>query len=274
MRKVLIILLVFISLVGMVIWYGARPLLNLSGVHGRAGLRIESSPKSKVSINGKESGSTPYQNENLSAGEYLISLEVSESTASSKPSWSGYVRLNPGTLSVVNRELNEQKSAQSGEVITLDQGRGATITSTPPGADVMIDGKFLGRTPLSLSSLGSGEHQFLISKENFLKRSIRSTIVDDFNLNLSVDLAIAEADLTKLPVIPVSSSAEVIVKQTPTGFLNVRSSASTNGKIVAKVNPGDTLVLLEELPNWDRIRTADGKEGYVASSFVEKKINQ
>jgi uncharacterized protein YgiM (DUF1202 family) len=159
-------------------------------------------------------------------------------------------------------------------VITLESGKGVTVISTPPEAEVLIDGEVKGRTPLTLSSLGPGEHQFIINKDNFLKRSIRATLLDGYNLVIAVDLAIAEADLTKLPVIPITQTAEVIVKKTPTGFLRVRSAPNVGSSEVFQVKPGDTLVLLEEKPNWNRIRTSDGKEGWVSSSYVEKKKNQ
>lgn len=249
-----------------------KPLSQVLGVTSRAGLRVEANKSAAVSINDKQVGEAPYQDEDLTAGEYLISIKSpGEGSGSAELSWQGYVKLNAGTLSVINRDLSAKKSDQSGEVITLERGKGVTVVSTPPQAEVIIDGESKGITPLTVSDLGPGEHQFIISKDNFLKRSIRATLLDGFNLVLTVDLAIAEADLTKLPVIPVSSSAQVTVKSTPTGFLRIRATASTNAKEVAQVKPGDVLTLLEEQPNWDRVRTEDGEEGWVASSYVEKK---
>lgn len=272
MRKVLVIILVFLSVLVLILRYGMKPLSQVLGVTSRAGLRVEANKSAAVSIDGKQVGEAPYQDEDLTAGEYLISLKSQgEGSESGELSWQGYVKLNPGTLSIVNRDLSAKKSDQSGEVITLEKGKGITIVSTPPQAEVIIDGQSRGVTPLSVSDLGSGEHQFIISKDNFIQKSIRATLLEGFNLVLTVDLAIAEADLTKLPVVPVSFSREVVVKKTPTGFLRIRASASTNAKEVAQVKPGDVLTLLEEQPNWDRVRTSDNKEGWVASSYVEKK---
>lgn len=266
------IILVFLSVLVLILRYGMKPLGQVLGLTSRAGLRVEANKSASVSIDGKQVGEAPFQDEDLTAGEYLISLKSSgEGSNSGEISWQGYVKLNPGTLSIVNRDLSAKKSDQSGEVITLEKGKGITIVSTPPQAEVIIDGQSRGVTPLSVSDLGPGEHQFIISKDNFLKRSVRATLLEGFNLVLTVDLAIAEADLTKLQVVPVSFSKQVVVKQTPTGFLRIRAAASTSAKEVAQVKPGDVLTLLEEQPNWDRVRTEDNKEGWVASAYVEKK---
>ncbi|MBI2022723.1 PEGA domain-containing protein [Candidatus Daviesbacteria bacterium] len=271
MRKAVIILLTFISIIALILRFGSKPLIKTLGLEPRAGLRVESDQKSKVTINGQEVGSTPYQNQNLKEGEYQVSLKKEEATSSSGLVWQGYVKLYGGTVTVVNRELSEKQSQASGEIITLEKGKGVTVISNPSSAQVLIDGKAVGRTPISISSIAPGEHQFLISKENFLKRSIRVTLEDGYNLTLNVDLAQDEVDLTKIVTVPIKETQQVIVTQTPTGFLRVREEANLNSKEVARVAPGDTLTLLEEIPNWNRVRLPDGKEGYVSSSYTEKK---
>lgn len=273
MRKFTISLLLFLSLIGILLYFGYPILVQRLGLQGRAGLKIDSNPKSKVLVNNKDVGFTPYQDENLTEGEYLVTLESQDASASGqlKNAWQGYVRLNTGTLSVVNRDLSDSSTSSSGEIIVLEEGEGVTVVSTPSDSVVSIDGKERGRTPLTVSDLSPGEHQFIISHDNFLNRSIRANLVDGYNLKLSVDLALSEADLTKISAQPISQTQTVVVKKTPTGFLNVRETASTNGNIITKLKPGDELTLLEEVPNWDRIRTSDGKEGYVSSAYVEKK---
>ncbi len=88
---------------------------------------------------------------------------------------------------------------------------------------------------------------------------------------LNVDLALSEADLTQLSAPVISETPKVVVKDTPTGFLRVREKAAVTSQELAKVAPGDELVLLEELDEWVRIRLSNGTEGYVSSTYVEKK---
>lgn len=275
MRKtvtVILLLLALLSFILLLVRFGAKPLMSIWGEQDRAGLRVESIPDAKVKVDGEEMGGTPFQKEDFEAGEYLVSVEKD------KFSWQGYVKLISGTLTVVNRELAQSKSAQSGEVITLEEGKGlpagrqgVTILSSPDASDVEIDGKSYGKTPLYISDLVPGEHTFLLSHSNFLKRSIKAILPDGYNLMIKVDLAISEADLTSIQSEPVQSQKELIVKNTPVGFLRVRSKPSTSSEEIARVSPGDTLILLEETPGWKRVKLPDGKEGYVSSAYVEEK---
>lgn len=271
MKKVILFILVFLSVLAIIIKFSYKPLSELLKFEQRAGLRVEASKKSKILINNKEVGETPFQDENLIEGEYLIDLQpLSDATAAATVSWQGHVKLNGGTLTVVNRELEAKQSASSGEVITLEKGSGATIISNPAGAVVSVDGQEKGRTPLSVQ-VSAGEHQFLLSKDNFLKRSIRATLVEGYNLVLSVDMAISEADLTKIPTVATNPLTQLVVKNTPTGFLRIRATSSTSGKEVGRVSPGDTLTLIDESSGWYKVKLQNGIEGFVSSDYVEKK---
>ena len=274
MRKILLIILAFLSVVALVVRFGSTPLIQFLGTNQRAGLRIEANKKSEVFINGHSVGETPFQDENLKGEEYLVALNEIESSESGI-SWQGYVKLNNGTLSVINRELTATPVTSSGETITLKKSDTSlskiTIVSVPGEALVSVDGKEYGRTPITIDGIVGGEHQFLLSKENYLNRSIRATVVSGYDLQLSVDLAISEADLSKSVTIPVSSQKAVTVKQTPVGFLRVREDATVNAKEVTRISPGEKLVLLEEKPGWSKVRMADGKEGWVSSAYIDKK---
>lgn len=279
MRKVILLILVFLSVVAILLRFASKPLSDALGLRPRAGIRVEANLKSKVficqkvtsnpcDIENSEVGVTPYQDESLTEGEYLVRVKSEEGNKT----WQGYINLNAGTLSVINRELGDTPALSSGEVMTLGKGTGVTIISTPSNAEVTVDGKVRGRTPLSLPDVSGGEHQLLISKDDFLKRSIRVNLEQNFALTLGVDLAIAEADLTKVttPAEPPKTT-EIVILKTPTNFLRVRNAPSVSAKEIGRVNTGDTLVLLEELPSWDRVRMPDGKEGYVSSAYTQKK---
>ncbi len=272
MKKVIVILLVFISLISIIFQFGAKPLGKVLGIQSRSGIKVESTQKAKIFLNNEEKGETPFQDDNLSSGDYLITLKPLEvSSSSASVFWEGYAKLNPGTLTVVNREITDKKETASGEIIALEVGAGSTVISTPTDAEVIIDGVLKGRTPVSIPDLTPGEHQFIISKDNFLKRSIRAKVLDGYKLVLTVDLSISEADLTKIPTAPITQTTQIIIKKTPTGFLRVREKSNINSKEIAQVKVGETLVLLEEIPNWNRVRLSDGKEGWVSSSYTEKK---
>ena len=86
MKKMLLIILAFLSVVAIGIRFGAEPLMNYLGSNQRAGLRIEASKKSKVTINNQIVGETPFQDENLKTGSYLVGLEADEASRSGEAS--------------------------------------------------------------------------------------------------------------------------------------------------------------------------------------------
>lgn len=269
MRKILLPILVFLSVISIFLQLGSGYIKNALGQGVKAGVRVESNQSARVFLNNEEKGPVPFQDDNLKPGDYLITLKSDDTTAP-KTLWEGYAKLNEGTLTIVIRDLADKKENFSGEVISLENGQGAIVTSSPSGSEILVDGKLAGRTPLAIPDLSQGEHQFIISHENYLKRSIRSKVINNLVLNLSVDLAISEPDLTKLPTTPISSSQEVTIKSTPTGFLRVRETPSVNGKEVGQVKPKETYPLLEESAGWARIRLKDYKEGWVSSAYIQK----
>lgn len=265
MKKAAYLILIFISVLVLLVRFLVNPLTSYLGFGQRAGIKITSIPQAKVFLDDKEAGTTPYQNETLKPKEYLVRLSSPDGL------WQGKVSVKGGTLAVVNRELSSQTASSSGEVLTLTSGKGAVVVSNPSQAALQVDGKNYGKTPLSISDLASGEHTFLLSHDNYLKRSIRAFIPANLVLNLVVDLAIAEADLTVVAVNPQVNPNQVVVKDTPTGFLRIREQPSIASAEVGRISPGDKLILLEEVSGWDKVRLPDGRQGYVSSSYVKKQ---
>lgn len=266
MKKIIVWLLVILSFVVLIVRYSAKAEEILLGIKQRSGISVFSTPdEALVFLDGKEVGKTPFEDKNLDVKQYTIKLDKDGA------SWQGNVKLTSGTMAIINRDLAKDQASSSGEVLTLDRGRGVTIVSNPNDAEIEIDGAKSGKTPSSIN-LNPGEHTIVISHPNYLKRSIKASLPSNFNLTISVDLALSEVDLTTISAPVITQTLEVVVKQTPTGFLRVRDLASLSGKEIAKVNQGDRLILLEEQNGWDRIRLPDGREGFVSAAYVEKKI--
>ena len=61
----------------------------------------------------------------------------------------------------------------------------------------------------------------------------------------------------------------VLIKETGTGYLNVRDKAGFGG-IVDRVTPGEKYVLVEETSGWVKIKVNNTVEGWVSSDYVEK----
>ncbi len=268
MKKTVFLTLLLISIVLIVAKFASLPINQFLGSRERAGIKVLSVPdQADVYINGQMVGKTPYQSSDLEAQEYSIKV------ANHDLSWQGKVDLNGGTLAVVNRELNKESSSSAGEILTLEKGTGVFVNSLPDKSTVEIDGVAQGETPLVIP-VTPGDHDFVLSHQGFLKRSIKATIPDNFRLDLNVDLSVADLDSSITAAPTITESPKVVVKDTPTGFLRVRDKPSVSGSEVEQVKPGDELVLLEEGPSWDKVQLSDGKEGYVSVTYLQKKAVQ
>lgn len=258
--------LTVLAIIALALRFGTQPLMNLLGLNLRAGLKVTSSPSATVFLNEKEMGQTPYQNENLSPGEYRVKL------LSGEKRWQEIVSLYAGTLSLVNRDLSSAPGLSSGEILTLQPGKGVTVYSTPTEAQVEINGQSFGKSPLVVKNISFGEHTFLISHNGYLTRSVKANLPSGMVLSLEVDLATDASGSAKTTPSEVTPVMKVIVKKTPTGFLRVRSQPSLEAEEIARVSPGESLIFLEELPNWFKVQLSNGKEGYVSALYGEKKI--
>lgn len=268
MKKTIILILSLISILVLLVRFSPQIVETIFKIKPKSGISVLSLPsEAAVFIDEVEVGTTPYENKDLEVKEYLIRLEKDRSI------WQGKISLKGGTLTVINRDLSEKVASSSGEILSLEKGRGITVISNPDNADLEIDGNKFGKTPITVN-VEIGEHTISLSHPNYLPRSIRANLPKDYNLTVSVDLALSEADLTAVTIPVIRETPQVVVKTTPTGFLRVRDKPSLNGKEIARVKPGDVLVLLEEQEDWMRIRTPEEVEGYVSAEYVDKKESQ
>jgi hypothetical protein len=65
---------------------------------------------------------------------------------------------------------------------------GVVVTSNPAMADVAVDGKLVGRTPISLDNLIVGQHTITISKEGYSKHTEQITVSQSKGVNLDITL--------------------------------------------------------------------------------------
>ncbi|HAT73683.1 MAG TPA: hypothetical protein DCS08_01605 [Candidatus Moranbacteria bacterium] len=71
--------------------------------------------------------------------------------------------------------------------------------------------------------------------------------------------------------IETAKISELIVKETPTGWLNVRDDASASGNIIAKIYPKEKYIFSETKNGWYKIILKDKKEGWVIGDYVKVK---
>lgn len=71
------------------------------------------------------------------------------------------------------------------------------VTSTPIMADVQLDGKPVGRTPLELNNILVGEHTLTLSKEGYAAKTQKLSLIE--NKTESVDITLAKTSSASQP---------------------------------------------------------------------------
>lgn len=245
-----------------------------------AGLKVISLPSASIFLNDKLIGKTPYE-DRYPAGEYVLKL-IPEETATQASSWQGKVVLNPSVLTYLRRDLGPSELTSAGEIVTMEKVSGneaqIAVFSSPDGAIAIVDGQEKGMTPLLLRNVTEGEHDVAVASPGFLGRTVRVQTNLSYKLVVNFQLALSdntEATVSASPIpkevtVEKSNTSYVLIKDTPTGFLRVRSSPSTSASETAQIKPGEKYPFLEAKSDWYKISYDTGKEGWVSARYAEK----
>jgi hypothetical protein len=160
---------------------------------GTGGLRVGTTPKATVFLNGTQVGITPFQDENIEIGQYTVKL-VPEVGEEDLVTWEGKVEVSPNILTVINREFAVDESGASGEILTLEKiGKKNTsslaVVSVPDQAVVRIDNKPEGFAPVQVDDLEPGNYQVTVSSTGYKEKNIDANTVSGYKLTINVKLA-------------------------------------------------------------------------------------
>ncbi len=254
-----------------------------------AGMRVDASPKSKVFLNGQFVSETPFEKEDLIPGEYVVRVDPLDKSGAILP-WEGKVKLFSGSLTYINETLSAKEELAGSQILWLEKIPSSTvgelaIVSTPDNAKVYLDGRQKGAAPILLRDINPGDHEIRVSSEEFSDQIVQGKILIGYRLNAIVKLN--KSNLTKKnePVVKenqnptailgtASQSAVmarpfVVIKETPTGFLRVRSAPNLVASESAKVRPGEKFGLISEIAGWSQIKIGDDL-GWANDQYLEK----
>ncbi len=238
---------------------------SLIGSSKPAALQVSSIPEASVFLDGKHLGKTPFYSDQLQSGTHTIKITASEASYVQK------INLYPQALTVINRELNDNFMAQSGEILWLENGKNDIfITSTPQDADITLDGKFKGKTPLIISDATSGEHKVTITKTGYIEREFSIKSSNKYQLVADVTLASEIAkDIKNINQDQTPQAKKLEILKTPQGYLKVRKEPSLDSTEVGRVNSGDQLEIIQETEDWVKI-SFEGKLGWISEKYTKK----
>ena len=231
-----------------------------------AALQVTAAPEASVFLDGKHVGKTPFFSDQLKAQEYTLKITVSEASYTEK------ITLAEGTLTVVNRELSANFLGQSGETLTLNKtGKGVFISSYPDKAEVSLDGRIVGKTPLIIDDIADGDHQVALNKLGYIQKEFTIKSSGKYQLLASVTLASEFAKGQTSQAQGQSQTESVEILRTPLGFVRVRKEPSLESLEIGTIDTGKQVELLQEVEGWYSIKF-DGKIGWISTQYARKLL--
>lgn len=242
-----------------------------------AGIFVETIPESTVYIEGIHVGRTPYK-ATRDPGEVVIKL-IPDSFEKPLAPYETRVNLVSGVETAVRREFAETDNDSAGEIVSFEKiGRnetGLSVVTVPDSAQVSIDASVKAFAPYKTSTIVPGEHVLTLSTQGYKERSIKIRTVNSYKLTAIVKLAPSNEPIE--PEEPEEEETEeefipmVEILSTPTGFLRVREEPTTLSEEVARVEPGDQFIFIEEDEDsgWYKIDYEDGEEGWVSNTYAK-----
>jgi len=237
---------------------------RLSGSNSLAALQITSTPEAAVFLDGKHISKTPFRSDQLKEKEYLVKISTGEASYVAK------VSLKSGTLTVINRDLNNNFMAQSGETLLLESdAKGLFVTSTPPEAELVVDGKYIAKTPYLIEEIDDGDHTVGLSKVGYIKREFAIKTSGDYRLQADVFLASEVAKGISPSPPPAPTPQKLEITKIPQSFLRVRRDPSTTSPEIGRVKTGDQLEIVQETRDWVQVKFED-KQGWIQTQYTKK----
>jgi hypothetical protein len=276
--KKIFIFLVFL-LVAVLFFFGI--LFFMSRKTGKGALQVTSIPESKIYLDNKLIGTTPFcacdLAQMLSVGDYVIKLVP---VAGNFMPFEEKITINKITLTVVDKTFADNESGGGNiiSLIPLDNNKDVQILviSLPDKANVFLDSNPVGQTPLLLKQVSESDHDLRLTHDGYKDKSIKIKTTLGFKLSAVIYLGV-NSDLSATPTASVTpltvatASASILILDTPTGFLRVRENSSISSPEVSQVKPGDNYELISEKEGWFEIKLANGKVGWISSSYAVKQ---
>src|ERR1035437_7819651 len=250
---------------------------------GKGALQVTSSPISKVYLDNKLIGQTPFckceVNDMIITGTHslrLVPLQAGLEAFEEK------ITITPSVLTVVDRTFGPGASSQ-GSIISLmpisdKKDAQVLIISFPNKSQVFLDSNPSGTSPLLLKNLTISDHEIKLTKDRYKDKTLKIRTVLGYKLEalvfLGVNLTAATSSAIPSPSPSVSQapigSVKVLILTTPTGFLRVRQDATIASNQIGTVNPGEKYDFVAEKPGWFQIKLTNGQTGWISSQYAQK----
>lgn len=222
MKQVLVVGLLSVLLTG----------CNLPFLPGKkAALQVNAEPQANVFLNGNHVGQTPFFDENLKPGEYMIKIQSNEYP--SQP-WEASVSLNPKVVTVVQRNFGATADTSSNYIIQMEsladeKATEVAIVTIPDNVIVKLDNQPEGFSPISLKDISEGDHSIILSAPSYKDEQINLNVRAGFKMIISASLARTQVLPEPMENQEATPSAEVDDGESQSSEATASSRPQTTG---------------------------------------------
>jgi hypothetical protein len=234
----------------------------------KSGVEIVSKPMAKVYLNGVESGMTPYKNNTLKPGEIEIRLDEGGGKF-----WERKIKLENNVTSVINWNFEENKD--NGYILSMEKtGENGSIlvNSNPGGAMIYIDEELKNSSPAKIEGIDEGDRKLSINYPGYKSINLIVKVVSGYQLLIDTKLEKEEKAETITTISPTPTEIigpKIRIKETETGWLRIRDTASNGGLELGRAKPGEIYELIGEDNGWYQIKF-NNRDAWVSAKYAEK----
>lgn len=301
LQRVLMVIVATVVLSGCTLPFSKQPSAGL--------LVLTDDQLARVYVNNQLAGDTPVEQSKLQPGTHRVRLEphdqhlqTHEVIVKLYPNTQSVINWQLGTTvdehAGVVLELEPAQHVDTPHLI---------VQSNPDISIVQIDGKSAGLTPVIENGLADGEHELQVSAPGYLRTKHFVRLIRGYTLRATVTLPREASPIPSNPTteqeaqgegsasesISVSASPPatraasrrdvvlqgettsreelgvLVVRETPTGELRVRTAPNTTSQQIDVVQVGTRLSYVQEQPGWYEVEYAPQKYGWVSGEYVE-----
>ncbi len=199
---------------GLILVLAACGRLGMAG-GDQGALQVTSNAAFGVYLNDNYVGQTPFYDEKIGVGEYVLKLVPNGAEGSGV--WQTPVMVDNRALSVVHYEHGRRSELSTSEVMELEklpneEGVELSLTSIPDNVVVRLDEQAVGFSPVLLDDLTEGDHVLAMEAVGYKTKTINLKLNRGYRLNVAVQLARDEETMIEKvePVTEATGSGELL----------------------------------------------------------------
>jgi len=136
-------------------------------------------------------GKTPAKLTNVKAGSHEVVLSLT-----GYPEWKQTVTVKTGETASINAVLGTSAQTTVGQPAASGTGS-LSVSTTPTGAQVYVDGAFIGNSPTKTSGLSAGSHFLTFKMDGYTDLGVGITITTGQTTEYSTSLVSSNAGVNK-----------------------------------------------------------------------------